>query len=237
MTLLGTRSGRPSTLAVVASSIAVVAAMVGCRTVSDGWYSTSDLSEALLTVSDVEAGWRERQRDIFDVREAENPVLEPSTFCPAASAEVSSLEILAGQSGADVEMQRKDATRLLRSQAWNNETTQEFFDAVTSIVALCAGEPWTDTSVGVTSSMDRISGPEIGDESIHWRSISSPPSDNSAGKFGGVGRTTVARFGKVIMMVQIADFALDPSAVEISENEWTDLVELAAAKMSELTAK
>ena len=63
----------------------------GCRDVDETWHSTSEISRALLTVSDLGGNWRETQRDIFDERAVENPVLDRSLFCPASPSAPPSL--------------------------------------------------------------------------------------------------------------------------------------------------
>jgi len=88
--------------------------------------------------------------------------------------------------------------------------------------------------VGASTAFDLIEGPSVGDESIHWIVTSFPPSDNPDGKFGGAGRTTVARFGNVTMVLQVGDFALDPTSVLMPEDDWRGLVLKAAAKIDEL---
>ena len=42
-----------------------------------------------------------------------------------------------------------------------------------------------------------------------------------------------ALFDDAIMLLQIGDFALNPTAVSISNQEWEDIVELAAGKIGD----
>ena len=208
--------------------------VAGCRSVSEEWHSTSELSDALLTVSDLDGRWQETQRDMFDERGDENPVIDPTSFCPAAAEPAATLTGLAGQSGADVEMQVEGTSRMLRLQAWDNENATRFLSAVSTAADACDGIEWTDESVGVTSTFEVIDGPELGDESVHWIQVASPPADNPDAKFGGAGRTTVARYGSVVMVLQVGDFGLDPESQMMSEVEWLDLVNLAADQIAEL---
>lgn len=218
-------------------TVALLAGLVliaGCRQVSGEPHSTTELSDALLTVSDLGAEWQESQRDIFDERANENPVIDASTFCPEVVESVGVLDDLAGQAGADVEMRAKSTTRMMRLQAWDNEDSDRFFSKISDIVRTCDGTKWSDDAVGTSTTFDLIDGPSVGDESIHWIVTSSPPSDNPDGKFGGAGRTTVARFGNVTMVLQVGDFALDPTSVLMPEDDWRGLVLKAAAKIDEL---
>lgn len=221
---------RPNLLLLVLGATA----LFGCHSSTGSWHSTTELSEALLTVSDMGGEWRETQRDVFDERAVENPVIDSSLFCPAASRIASTLDALAGQAGADVEMQMKETTRMMRLQAWDNPDASAFFTAVSTAVTTCDGVEWTDADVGVTTTFEAVAGPTIGDDSVHWAIVSSPPADNPDGKFGGAGRTSVARFDDVIMVLQVGDFALDPTSVAMSPSDWRALVTLAAEKIGDL---
>lgn len=214
--------------------VAVLAPVTGCKTVEGDWHSTTELSDALLTVTDLGDAWRETQRDVFDLREPENPVLDPSYFCPAAEMTSTRIDTLAGQSGADVEMRMKDSTRMMRLQAWNNTEASKFFELVSTAVTLCDGAQWTDESVGVTTTLDEVEGPKTGSEAVHWLVVHSPPANNPDGKFGGSEHVSVVRFDGVIMLLQVGDYSLDPAAASIADDDWWVLVALAAKKIDDL---
>ena len=212
----------------------IAVAAVACNRVDDEWHSTSQLSEALLTVGDMGGTWRETQRDIFDERAVENPVLDTTFFCPSEAGVSTTLDDLAGQSGADVEMQVKGTSRMMRLQAWENGDAERFFDTLSTAVTRCDGIEWTEPDAGITVKFDAVEGPDVGDDSAHWLNIASPPADNPDAKFGGASRTSVARFGNVVMILQIGDYSLQPESVMMDDVEWRTIVERAAAKIAEL---
>lgn len=208
-------------------------ALAGCRTADETLHPPSELVGALLTVNDVGTDWRESQRDAFDEREVENPVIDAMQFCAAGASDAAALTDLAGKAGADVEMQRKEFSRMLRMQAWSNAEVGEFFDTVESAAKACDNTEWTDAD-GVTHSFDVIDGPGLGKEVVHWKVISSPPAGKPEKEFGAAGRTTVARYGDTIMMLEIGDFAPDPAGQMLDEDEWGRIVSAAGDKIDEL---
>lgn len=208
-------------------------ALAGCRTADETLHPPSELVGALLTVNDVGTDWRETQRDAFDERENENPVIDATQFCAAGASDAAALPDLAGQAGADVEMQRKESSRMLRMQAWSNAEVGEFFDTVEAAAKACDNTEWTDAD-GVTYSFDVIDGPGIGKEVVHWKVIASPPAGKPEKEFGAAGRTTVARYGDTIMMLEIGDFAPDPAGQMLDEDEWGRIVSAAGDKIDEL---
>lgn len=216
---------------IVMSSLALVI-LAGCRTANDTLRSPEDLVKGLLTVDDLGSDWRETQRDAFDQREPENPVIDSQQFCTAGSSDAADLTPLAGQAGADVEMRVKDTTRMLRLQAWSNDDVDDFFDTARAAVEACDNVEWTDKD-GVTYSFDKIDGPSIADEVVHWKVISSPPAGKPEKEFGSAGRTSIARYGKTIMMLQIGDFAPDAASEMLGESEWAEIVNRAGAKIDD----
>ena len=81
----------------------------GCRDVDETWHTTSEISRALLTESDLGGNWRETQRDIFDERDVENPVLDRSLFCPPSpSAPPSLSNVLSGIGYAPTQLVRRE---------------------------------------------------------------------------------------------------------------------------------
>lgn len=208
-------------------------ALAGCRTANDTLRSPEDLVKGLLTVDDLGTDWRETQRDAFDERQQENPVIDSQQFCSAGLGDAAKLTPLAGTAGADVEMQVKESSRMLRLQAWSNDDVSEFFDAAKTAVEACDNLEWTDKD-GVTYSFDKIDGPSIGDEVIHWKILASPPSEHPEKKFGAAGRTTVVRYGKTLMMLEVGDFAPDAASQMMTEEEWAEIVNRAGSKIDSL---
>ena len=210
-----------------------ISALASCGDETSKKRSNDDLSAALITVSDLGTSWTEDHRYAFDTRTAENPAPDSSSFCPAASTETADLSELAGQSGAEAEMKMGDS-RTVRIQAWDNSDAQEFFDAVNAAVKTCDAVEWTDGSVGSTISFSALDGPKLGNESIHWTQITTPPSDNPQGKYGSSSRTSVVRFGSVIMLLHVHDIGLEPQASTITESEWRTIVNLAANRIADI---
>lgn len=213
--------------------VAVAVSLGACRTADEAVHPPSELVGALLDVNDVGTDWRETQRDAFDLRENENPIIDLQQFCDAGQADAQGLEALGGQAGADVEMQQKDSSRMLRLQAWSNDDVGAFLESVTAAVEACDGNEWTDQD-GVTYSFDVIEGPDLGDGVIHWMVKSTPPASRPEKMFGAAGRTTVARYGDTIMMLEIGDFAPDAASVMLGADEWARIVDRAGAKIDVL---
>lgn len=194
------------------------------------------LSETLPTITDMPGNWNETQRQVFAVRGNENPSIDPSVWCPAAQEVTKNLIKLAGSSGADVEMQAEMSEgrpRMMRLQAWANDDVKAYFRDAKEGVRVCDGETVT-LSGGVTEKYSVIEGKDIGDESISWMQTTTPPASTQTEKFQTVGRTTVARFGSIIMVLQIGDMAFTNSVTPINEDEWWDIVELAGKKLDTL---
>ena len=90
------------------------------------------------------------------------------------------------------------------------------------------------SSAGVTEKYSVIEGKDIGDESISWMQTTTPPASTQTEKLQTVGRTTVARFGSIIMVLQLGDMAFTDSVAPMNEDEWWDIVELAVKKLEAL---
>lgn len=206
------------------------------KSVQDATPTPADLSDALLTVTDLGSQWQETQRQVFDQRSPENPSLDPSIFCADAEEAGAALVELAGQAGADVEMSYRgltDGARMMRLQAWSNDDAEAYFDALAPLVETCDGVTETDDA-GATEEFSEITGRSIGDESLSWSTRTIPPASTQDDKFESIGRTTVARFGKIIMVLQLGDANFTGSAVSLSEDDWWDIVVQAADKLDNL---
>lgn len=210
---------------------------VGCTRSSGSSEPTPEkLSDALVTITDLEGNWQESQRQIFTERSNENPSIDPSTWCPQAADAAQGLIELAGQAGADVEMQNKDVeggARLMRLQAWSNADAQRYVDQVIAVVDICNGVETTDENQ-VTTSTSLIEGRQIGDQSVSWMSRTVPPPNTQKDKFESVGRTTVARFGDVVMVLQIGDANWTGSTEAMPETDWWAVVETAGNKLKKI---
>lgn len=215
------------------------AATTSCTRRSGVKYPTPEqLSSGLLTVTDVESKWNETQRQVFDTRGNENPSIDPSIWCPAASTTANDLVNLAGDGGADVEMELKKSqagtgSRLLREQAWSNENVKEYFTTASSAVDSCDGAEWTDQDSGVTNSIEKLSDAGVGDESVGFSSTLTPPASAEGEKFSGTGRLIIVRVKNTILVLQAGDFGPTGSASEMTDSEWKSLVETAVDKITQ----
>jgi len=197
------------------------------------------LSDSLLTVTDMPQGWEETQRQVFEKRGNENPSIDPSIWCPAAQKTAAPLVALAGDSGADVEMSLsqgggKGAT-MMRLQAWSNKDAEEYYTTAALAAEKCDGVTATDAD-GVTTRINLITGKMIGDESVSWSERVDPPAALSSEKFSSIGRTTIARFGSVIMVLQLGDAAPSDSVSLMDETKWWGIVTAAGNKLAKIAS-
>ena len=217
--------------------VLTVALLSGCVRSAEGQHpDPAMLSGALLTITDMPGDWRETQRQAFSTREAENPSIDPSVWCPEAGNVTKNLVSLAGDAGADVEMQDLSAGngyRLMRLQAWSNDDVENYYADAKEAVHICDGSTETD-SEGVTTSSRIIDGRDIGDESVSWEDRVTPPVATQKEKMESVGRTTIARFGGIIMVLQLGDGGMTGTASLMDEDAWWSIVEKAGKKLADL---
>lgn len=214
------------------SLLVAVLAIAGCTRSVDK--SPEGLGNRLLGISDMPGDWQETQRDVFATRSNENPSIDPSIWCPDAATEAEQLLGLAGDAGADVEMQFQlngnEVPRLMRLQAWRNDSVRQYFQTVQTVVNICDGAKWA-ADPGVNEEMFKIDGPNVGDESVSWGSSTTPPTGTD--KPSSSGRTTVARLGEVIMVLQIGDAVTDTHVTALADDEWRVIVQRAADKLGD----
>jgi hypothetical protein len=218
----------------IASLIVVAAVSTACGTKSaSGFPTPQKLSDALLTVTDMPSGWSESQRDVFTTRAPENPSIDPSIWCSAASTSAKNLVTLAGNSGADVEMSfamGSGPNRMMRLQAWSNADVSKYFSAAAESVHTCDGASWTDSD-GASTTDVVIPGHTIGDQSISWSETVTPPAGTGKDKFESLGRTTIARFGNILMVLQLGDAAPVGTGTLMADADWWAIVEKAGTKL------
>lgn len=206
-------------------------------------YTSEQLDSVLLTSSDLSDAtgliWTETQRMAFDTREAENPSIDPSLWCPAGRA--ANLVQSAGDSGVDVELVIKDTDSpyMIRQQAWSNGKVRYYFSTLSSAVSTCSGVTWNDDEGNTYLLEPNPTMPRIGDESVSWNvtiTLAGAPEGNSG--YGErtsnttLSLQTVARFGEVIMIIQGG--AITSSDSNASAPNYTILVRAAGDKMSQL---
>lgn len=220
--------------------VLVALAVGGCAKSAEGEKPTpAMLSEALPTITEMPGTWNETQRQVFETRSPENPSIDPSIWCPAAQEVTKNLVDFAGDSGADVEMESEGASgvvRLMRLQAWANDDVEAYFRDAREAVRICDGETVTDES-GVVSTYSVVEGKDIGDESISWLQTTTPPVETQQDKRAFIGRTTIARFGSIMMVMQFGDVAMTGEGEAMAEQEWWSIVELAGKKLDTLDSQ
>jgi len=145
----------------------------------------------------------------------------------------------ASRTGADVEMQAddtNDGARMMRLQAWSNDDVNTYFESAAEAARICDGQSVTDAD-GVGRSWDLIQGRDIGDESVSWTERTVPPEDTRGDKFESIGRTTIARFGDIVMVMQMGDANWTGTTEQMDEADWWAIVELAGKKLAILDAQ
>lgn len=211
--------------------------MMGCTKAATGQKPTpAMLSDALPFITDMPGSWDETQRQLFDVRGVENPSIDPSVWCDEASSATENLVELAGDSGADVEMMAEVAAggaRMMRLQAWSNDDVSAYVAGVVEAVRLCDGNSVTDLD-GVSRSWQRIQNRDIGDQSVSWIESTEPPENVQTEKFSSIGRTTVARFGDIVMVLQLGDANFSGQIEPMVEDDWWTIVELTGRRLDDL---
>lgn len=221
----------------VVSIVLALSLVSGCAKSAEGQHpDPAMLSGALLTITDMPGQWRETQRQAFSKREAENPSVDPSIWCPGAGNVTKNLVSLAGDAGADVEMQDLSAGnryRLMRLQAWSNDNVDAYFADAKEAVHICDGKTTTDAS-GATTANSIIDNRDIGDESISWEERITPPPSTRKQKMESLGRTTIARFGGIIMVLQMGDGGMTGTASLMDEDAWWAVVEKAGKRLADL---
>lgn len=191
---------------------------------SDTYASPQDLSARFVTVADLGTDWRETQRDIFTTREVENPSIDPSMWCPEAQTVAEPLVGLAGNGGADVEMENKKhagGTEMFRLQAWSNADVEEYFSTLVDAVDACDGATWSNA--GADFMMEKSTTEQIGDESVRWKT----DIDVMRGKdkMSSVGYTQAVRFGNEIVIMQMGTFVSPSGALVTDEAKWATIVD------------
>lgn len=194
------------------------------------------LSAVLLTADDLGPGWTEQQRDTFTTREPENPSIDGSLWCPDAAKQDASLQKLAGDAGADVELEQAQGRgwfQSLRQQAWSNSDVSEYFKTARAAIKACTGATWT--SEGAEYTIEPLAGPMVGDESVSTSVVIVNPSPG--GDMVSRSRISIARFGTALMVLQQGDVQSVDAKSQPTETEWQVSLEKAAAKIAALDTK
>ena len=206
-------------------------------------YTPTELGDRLLAPAEMGPGWTESQRDVFDTREPENPSIDPSLWCPDYPAGKSDqLTTLAGQAGADVELQLGDPqaaeqpTYGLRQQAWSNKDAEDYLRELAEAVRTCNGATWTDSGDGAeegTAAEYRLSlltVPTVGDETVAALVTITLTSDGDSGEAPMVIRQRMAavRAGSIVMVLQEGDTVAAEAEPTTTDAEFATLVEQAA---------
>ena len=121
----------------------------------------------------------------------------------------------------------------MRLQGWANENSDEYYADAKEAVRICDGTTSTDDS-GAVMSTDIILNRDIGDESISLAQTTTPPEGTQKDKMEWVSRTTIARFGAIIMVLQLGDASPTGTGTPMSEDDWWSIVEMAGKKLHDL---
>jgi hypothetical protein len=213
---------------------------VSCTRSAEGQLPTPEMiSDVLPTITDMPGEWDETQRQVFETREPENPSIDPSVWCPDSDMVTKNLVELAGESGADVEMQARTeggTVRMMRLQAWANDDVEAYFRDAKEAARICGGAEVTSES-GAVEKYAIVVGRDIGDESVSWMQTSTPPLATQGDKMEVIGRTTIARFGSIIMVMQLGDVAFTGQTAAMDEDEWWSIVEDAGRRLNDLDSQ
>ena len=213
---------------------------VSCTRSAEGQLPTPEMiSDVLPTITDMPGEWDETQRQVFETREPENPSIDPSVWCPDSDMVTKNLVELAGESGADVEMQARSeggTVRMMRLQAWANDDVEAYFRDAKEAARICDGAEVTSES-GAVEKYAIVVGRDIGDESISWMQTTTPPLATQGDKMEVIGRTTIARFGSIIMVMQLGDVAFTGQTAAMDEDEWWSIVEDAGRRLNDLDSQ
>lgn len=222
--------------------VVVTLALIGvsCTRSAEGQLPTPEMiSDSLPTITDMPGEWDETQRQVFETREPENPSIDPSVWCPDSDMVTENLVELAGESGADVEMQARTeggTVRMMRLQAWANDDVEAYFRDAKEAARICDGAEVTSES-GAVETYAIVVGRDIGDESISWMQTTTPPLSTQGDKMEVIGRTTIARFGSVIMVMQLGDAAFTGRTATMDEDEWWAIVENVGRRLNDLDSQ
>lgn len=203
--------------------------MVSCSDdTSEVVIANERLATGLLTVEDLGEGWTETQRTRFEMREPENPSIDPSLWCPQADSTALRLVELAGDAGVDAEFEKvsKGSSRYVRLQAWSNTEVAEFMTSVGKALEECDGVAWDDGS-GTTYRVTALGGPVVGDDVVNWEIdiVTSTPT----GEVASLSRGSAFRIGEAVAVFQ--EGGMD-GAMSITEDDRADLIMRAAEKFA-----
>jgi hypothetical protein len=238
---------RRTTAGICALTLAGALSIVGCGGDDDGGgtpslspastppatagqtYTPEQLESALLTATDLGAGWTETQRSAFTSREPGSPSVEDLlSLCPQAAEQAKELDQLASDAGAAVELEQAaqgGTLYLVHQQARSDDRVQEYFATLDEAIALCVGSSWEVGDGKVT--LEALEGPSFGDESTGVATVATL--GEGAGATTGTSRLTVARFGTTLMVVLVGIVG-----GPVSEPGWSTIVQAAGDQFAEL---
>ncbi len=228
-----------------ARAFLLVTCLVGLMSCGDELtvYSPADLGERLLAPGGMGPGWTESQRDVFETRAPENPSIDPSLWCPDyPTGKSDQLVSLAGDAGADVELQLGDPTAAeqptygLRQQAWSNRDAVDYLRELTDAVRICSGATWEGTGedVGAEYRLTPLEAPTVGDEAVAVLvAITLSPEDGEPTMVMRQ-RMAAVRAGSIVMVLQEGDLLDIDEEPSTSDAEFDALIEQAARPFVEL---
>jgi hypothetical protein len=117
---------------------------------------------------------------------------------------------------------------MVRQQAWTNADVEQYFTSVKAAVAACSRVTWKD-SEGNSYTLQPLTAPKIGDESISWTVTIQLTGTTPMTSFS---QQTAARFGTVIMVLQGG--ATPTTGASATAPNYLTIVRVAADKMAAL---
>lgn len=222
------RARSPRTLVSVA--LAAAALVAGCSSDDSSGPTPQQLERQLLESTDLGPEWIETSRGPFDRREDEHPSIDPGLWCPTAETDAELLVNLAGERGADAELEiaRPDALFIgVRQQLWSNDAVDDYLAAAAAAVGRCDGATWTDDD-GTSFESARLDWPTVGDESVHWAvtTVDPTPSGDAVWRM----TSSVVRIGDAVMVLQQADARRGDAPAPDDAAERQDLLQIAVTR-------
>lgn len=220
----------------VAAALALVLGACGSDEQDATVFGSEDLGTALLSATDVGAGFTEADRVVAETRPEGTPMLDPGMWCPAAGNVADDLAGLVGDSGAFVSIQAADVTGRnfhgVSEQLWSGPDAKVFVDRATTGFEACVGETWDLADEDGTASVAALAGETVGDDST--MAVVTYVTPGPDGDYAWRGRTLVARVGATVMVIQELDVQLVDVPPRFTDADWQRIVDVAADRIAAL---
>jgi hypothetical protein len=150
------------------------------------------------------------------------------TLCPQAAEQATTLDQLASDACAAVELEQAPqggTLYLVHQQARSDDQVQEYFTTLDEAIALCVGSSWEVGDGKVT--LEALDGPALGDASTSVAAVATLGESEVATTWAS--RLTVARFDTTLMAVLVGIVG-----GPVSEPGWSTIVQAAGDQFAEL---